>query len=73
MGAFTPPEERDECDLNREREAVKDARLAEAYANGRRAGSRPEVVRPCPEETEEAKEWLAGYLTGLADFIRGQK
>lgn len=56
-------EERDECDLHHEAEAVRDARLGNAYAGGRRAALLGLSTAGRPIDDEEVRQWLDGYAS----------
>ena len=65
MGSFSY-EERDECGLAKDKTERKDAILAIAYADGRRAGLMGLSPAGRPEDSDEAREWLRGYNHGVA-------
>ena len=70
MPGFAYEDERDECDLHRAKVERMDAILANAYANGRRAGLQGLSTAGRPEDDPECREWLKGYLSGLAEYRR---
>jgi len=67
MPGFAYDDDRDECEMHRANLERRDAILANAYADGRRAGQLGLSPAGRPEDNEEAREWLKGYRAGLAD------
>lgn len=62
-------EERDGDEWMETRRASHDAILAQAYHNGRQAGLQGHTPCGRPDDTEEAKQWLEGYRSGVAERL----